>query len=82
MININSGLVGEGVTLFIETIEYAYPESRLILRYDVGKGEKIHYMFSGFTPKGQRYMRSKRPIADAAKKTIERLVADNIVFIS
>lgn len=71
MININQSTVySTGEFVSIETLNYMYPTSLLQLQYNLGNGNKTHFIKVGFDSKGQRFVKSKNPIAKRAQQLI------------
>lgn len=50
-----------------DTLEYAYPSSRVKLTYDVGKGMKVHYGQVYYDESGRLTFYSKQEISKKAQ---------------
>ena len=72
MINVYSMIVRFGRLAEVETLSYCYPFSEVKIRYDVGKGIKIHHARVGYDNEGRLCMLTKNPIHKQAQDMISK----------
>lgn len=71
MINRNLLTVSDEGVFEFETLEYLYPESNVKLRYNVGNGDKVHYLRVGYKKSGHLVYRSKHEVAAKAQAWLD-----------
>lgn len=72
MVNIHKSISSRGYYISLETIDYMYPMSHLILEYELDRGKKVHHVFIGCL-NGRMALKSKNTIP----KKIQKLILSN-----
>ena len=80
--NLYRSFSGDGYHVELETMVAEIPISTMRLRYDIGKGMKVHAAFLGYDRNGNIFLRSKNQLPKLVKKVIGRMMIGDVKFIN
>jgi hypothetical protein len=83
MLSINRTRTYKDFSITLNTIQYEYPESLVVVKYTEGSGNKKTFFSKVYyNTKGKLVFKTKKPLSEKSKEYIKEMVWGCLVFIS